>query len=213
MAPWLSRKRDVPRETQIEDVLAKVETLEKMADTPEEKAATDRLKDLVKSIPTSKVFGRTIAKYTTRDIGEAFIGSIIIAMPLLVEDGVFDIAAHFLAVTPLGIPVFLILNFLFMLALTAAILYGSGIQQVKISRPILGFLPRRYLGIIVISLVTATLTMTLWGRVDGWEDPMVAFARISVVWTAGAFGAALGDILPGPSHGKDVGDLFKKDTG
>lgn len=209
MAPLFKPKAEVPREPVIEDVLAKVEKLESMVDEPEEKATAQKLKDLVQGLPVSKVFGRTIARYTTRDVGEAFIGSIIIALPLLVEDGVLDIADHFLAVRVGGFPIFLGLNFLFMLALTAAILYGSGIQKVQVMRPIFGLIPRRYLGIIVISFITATLTMTLWGRVDNWEDPAVALARICVVWTAGAFGAALGDILPGPSQGKDINELFK----
>ena len=48
--------------------------------------------------------------------------------------------------------------------------------------------------------------MTLWGRLEGWNDPAVALSRISVVWTVSAFGAAPGDILPGRSSARDIDD-------
>jgi hypothetical protein len=61
-------------------------------------------------------------------------------------------------------------------------------------------------GIALVSLLTAAALMTMWGRVDNWQDPVVALARISVVWTVASFGAALGDILPGESSGADIND-------
>jgi hypothetical protein len=50
------------------------------------------------------------------------------------------------------------------------------------------------------------------GRRGGWSDPAVPLSRISVVRTVGAFGAALGDILPGESSARDVDDELD-DTG
>jgi len=46
----------------------------------------------------------------------------------------------------------------------------------------------------------------MWGRVGNWQEPVVAVARISVVWTVASFGASLGDILPGESSGTDIND-------
>ena len=57
--------------------------------------------------------------------------------------------------------------------------------------------------------IVAAVVMTMWGRLDGWQGPVVALARISVVWTIAAFGAALGDILPGESSGEGVGTTWR----
>jgi uncharacterized membrane protein len=87
-----------------------------------------------------------------------------------------------------------------------ALVYWAGPQDVKATRPILGFIPRRLVGIALVSYLTAAALMTMWGRVADWNDPVVAMARISVVWTVASFGAALGDILPGESSGADIND-------
>lgn len=34
-----------------------------------------------------------------------------------------------------------------------------------------------------------------------WSEPLVAFARVTVIWMAAVFGATLGDTLPGESDG------------
>ena len=54
--------------------------------------------------------------------------------------------------------------------------------------------------------IVAAVVTTMWGCPDGWQDSVVALARISVVWTIAAFGAALGDILLGESSGEDIED-------
>jgi uncharacterized membrane protein len=94
----------------------------------------------------------------------------------------------------------------FVLAIIAALVYWAGPQDVTVSRPLLGVVPRRLVWIAVVSLLTVAALMTIWGRVGGWADPVVAVARISVVWTVASFGAALGDILPGESSGDDIND-------
>jgi len=144
-----------------------------------------------------------IEKYTTRDIAQAFVGSIVFSMPFLVEDGVYEIARHFL-----GKPVFLVGNFSFVVVVASVLLYRSDIRDVRVHRPIFGLIPRRLVGVLIVSFITAALTMALWGRLDGVSAP-VAFARVSVVWTAASFGAALGDILPGQSGGQDVNDVVR----
>jgi len=87
--------------------------------------------------------------------------------------------------------------------MTIGLLYWADIQEVKRSKPILGIVPRRLAGVLSIAFFTAAFTMTLWGRVD-WSAPWVALCHVSVVWSAAAFGGALGDILPGESKGNDL---------
>ena len=122
------------------------------------------------------------------------------------EDGVFDVADYFLSFQVGVFPVFFVVNTAFVLVMILLLVYWAGPQDVQMSRPILGFVPRRLVGISVVSFLTAAALMTMWGRVDAWEDPVIAVARVSVVWTVASFGAALGDILPGESSGDDIND-------
>ena len=80
--------------------------------------------------------------------------------------------------------------------IVVALLYYTDIQRVEVADPLFGVVPRRLIGVLGISLATATVMMAMWGRLDGvgsWE----ALCRISVIWTGMAIGASLGDILPG----------------
>jgi uncharacterized membrane protein len=151
-------------------------------------------------------FGDRIQKYTSRDIAEAFVGSVVFAIPFLVEDGVFEIADFFLSFQIGIFPVFFLVNAAFVLVMILALVYWAGPQDVQVNRPIFGVIPRRLVGIAAVSFLTAAALMTMWGRVDNWQDPVVALARISVVWTVASFGASLGDILPGESSGADIND-------
>jgi uncharacterized membrane protein len=151
-------------------------------------------------------FGDRIEKYTSRDIAEAFVGSIVFSIPFLVEDGVFDVAEYFLSFRIGPVPVFFVAHTAFVLVVISGLVYWAGPQDVTVTRPVLGVIPRRLIGTAVVAFLTASALMTLWGRVDHWQDPVVAVARISVVWTVAAFGAALGDILPGESSGADIND-------
>jgi uncharacterized membrane protein len=184
----------------IETIRTRLEALEQAVDHPDERQEVRRTIGLIDRLPAPSL-REHIRKFTRRDIAEAFVGSILISLPMLVEDGVFDIAAHFV-----DTPVLFGLNVVFLVAMTTGLLYYADFRDVRINRPIFGLVPRRLTAVVVISFVTAAFTMTLWGRVEGWTDPAVAIARISVVWTAAAFGGALGDILPGESEGADIND-------
>lgn len=153
-----------------------------------------------------RTLGDHIQKYTGRDIAEAFVGSIFFSVPFLVEDGVFEVADYFLSFRLGPFPAFFLVNAAFVLLMVAALVYWAGPQNVKVYRPIFGVVPRRLVGIAAVSFLTAGALMTMWGRVGGWQEPVVALARISVVWTVASFGAALGDILPGESSGEDIND-------
>jgi len=193
------------RQIDVDDVLSQLEELSEKVDDDDEREEVRKTVSMVEQLP----FGKAVEKYTTRDMAQAFVGSIIISLPLLVEDGVYDIGDHFLSTTVYEVPVFFVGNILFIVVMASGLLYWSDIRDVRIHEPLFGVVPRRLLGILVISLFTAALTMTLWGRVD-WTHPDVAFARISVIWAAAAFGAALGDILPGQGGGQDVNDVIRE---
>ncbi len=189
----------------IEDVLEQLEQLEESITHPENQAALAQTRRRLASIP-----GRQrIRKYTTRDMVEASVGGIVFSLPLLVEDGVFEIAEWFAAFTLGPIPLFLLVNTVFIVGLAAGVLYATDFREVSISRPLFGIIPRRLLGILVISFVVAAVMMFMWGRLHE-EDPtgVEQLGRITVIWAASALGACLGDILPGESKGSDINDLI-----
>jgi len=186
-------------ESLIQDVLDELDDLEETVNTEEEQAEVADVRRAVQRLPRVRALGRRIERYTTRDVAESFVGGVLISLPMLVEDGVFEIADHFLAVRVVGLPVWLVGNLAFTAMMTWGLLYWADFRDVRNPRPLFGFIPRRLVGVLSVSLLTAVLTMSLWGRVE-WSEPVVAFARISVIWTVAAFGAALGDILPGESR-------------
>ncbi|GEM_PF-714244 len=189
----------------INDLLTKLDALKDTVDDPHEREKVRQTISLVERMPGSEAFTRRITKYTTRDIAESFVGGILLSLPLLVEDGVFDIAEWFASALVGGVPVFLVANVLFVLVMTWGLLYYADFRDLQDESPILGFLPRRLVAVLVISLLVAVGTMTLWGRLfEGDPTTVEAIGRVTVIWAAAAFGAALGDILPGESTGRDV---------
>ncbi|TYL38821.1 DUF2391 domain-containing protein [Natronococcus pandeyae] len=196
---------DRPSDPDVDHLLEHLEELEGLVDDPAEREQVQKTMHVARRIPGLDAVENGIRKYTARDMAEAFVGSILLALPLLVEDGVFEIAEHFVAFTVSGVPIFLLSNIFFILLLTTSLIYWTDIRKVGVTKPLFGFVPRRLVGVLGISFLTAAGLMVMWGRIFE-EGPTTAeaFARITVIWTAGAFGAALGDILPGESEGHDV---------
>ncbi|MFB6301063.1 MAG: DUF2391 family protein [Halobacteriales archaeon] len=180
--------------------------LEARVDNDSARSEVQQLRARTQEAISDEQFGDNIRKYTSRDIAEAFVGSIFFSIPFLIEDGVFDVAEYFLSFRIGEFPLFFLLNAGFVLVIVTALVYRTGPQDVQVSRPLFGIIPRRLVGITLVSFLTAAALMTMWGRVNGWQDPTMAVARISVVWTVASFGAALGDILPGESSGDDIND-------
>jgi len=191
------RDDDIPENPDVADLLDELEALRRTVDDPEEHEQLSRTVRMAHRIPGSATFGRTIDKYTSRDVAETFVGSILISMPMLVED-VSEIGGHFV-----DHPSLFVGNVAFVVVMTIGLLYWADLQQVKITNPILGVVPRRLAGVLTVAFVTAALTMTLWGRVD-WVDPWRTLCQVSVLWSVAAIGGALGDILPGESKGTDL---------
>ena len=187
----------------LDDVFQKIEELEGIVDSEDERREVQEVRRQLERVPGGEFVRARIDRYTTRDVAEGFVGSILFSLPLLVEDGVFDIADHLLTTTAGPVPVWLVVNVAFIVVMTWGLLYWTEFREIRDPNPWFGFVPRRLVGVLVVSVLTAALTMTMWGRL-AWDDPLVAVARISVVWAAAAFGAVLGDILPGESAGTDL---------
>lgn len=81
------------------------------------------------------------------------------------------------------------------LAAVIALLYGTKFRRVEVVNPILGFLPRRVVGITAAAFVTSFALMAGWGRVD-WGDPRPAWGQITFLAVVMAVGAAISDIIP-----------------
>ena len=173
------------------DLLEELDRLKRTVESSEEREQVRRTIRVARRLPQGGVFGQRIRGFGPPDVAEAFVGSVVIGLPLLVEDGVLEIGA-FMAASP----VFFVLNLAFALGLVVGLLYVARFQRVEIVNPYFGVLPRRLVGVLTVSFVTATLMMTLWGRVD-WADPWLALCQVSVIFTGMAVGASLGDILPG----------------
>jgi uncharacterized membrane protein len=199
---------DQERKINVDDVFRQLDELERAVSSSEERREVSQTREMLKRLPGSD----RIRKYTSRDIAEGFVGGIIFALPLLVEDGVFVIAEWFLATTVGPVPVVLLINALFVVLMVSGLLYYTDIRTV-VEQRLFGLIPERLLGVLVISFVVAVGTMLMWGRLHlGDPTPLEQLARVSVVWTAAAFGATLGDILPGESQGEDLTDRLEEIT-
>ncbi len=190
---------------EMDALLTQLDELEETMTTAAQQRELKETKKMLERLPGGAFLDEQIDKYTSRDIGEAIVGSIIFALPLLVEDGVFEIAEHFVTFRVVGVPIFLLLNISFVLLLATKILYVVDFREVKITNPILGVVPRRLVGVLGASFLTTAGLMLMWGRLFA-DDPtsLEMLARITVIWAAAALGASLGDILPGESKGTDL---------
>lgn len=187
---------------EIDDVLRQLEELEDAVSSAEERDGIRRTRRMLERVPGSN----RIRKYTTRDVTEGTVGAIVFALPLLVEDGVFDIAEWLTGTTVGPVPVFLSLNVTFVVVLVAVLLYATDFRDV-VANPIFGVVPRRLVAVLTISFAVAATTMFVWGRLHE-NDPtrLEAFGRITVIWVAAALGGSIADILPGESSGVDIRD-------
>lgn len=204
-SPPMEQTKDVD----IDHVLDQLDILESEVSDEHEREQVQQVRSMLEYVPGTSV----INKYTSRDMGEAFVGGLVFSLPLLVEDGVFDIADWFAAHTVASVPIYLVLNVLFVIIVTAGLLYAVDIREVQITEPILGFLPRRLVGVLGISFACAFGMMFLWGRLhEGDPTTTEALGRTTVIWASAAIGAVLADILPGESKGEDI-NLIIEDIG
>ena len=176
----------------LQRLLAEFDALAEVVDSSEEQERVRAARNAaVLAADDDEVFGRVIEGYDRADLAEAFVGSLLFGIPMFVEGGTNEVGA-FLAANPLS----LVGTVLGTIGLAIGILYVADIQDVRVYKPILGVVPRRLVGVLGASFVTALVMMTAWGRVD-WGTPVLAFATVVAAFVPMSVGAALGDILPG----------------
>lgn len=173
------------------DLFDELEDLDEHVEDEEAREQLREVKEMASEIQRGGTFGQIVYGFDRNDAAEAVLGSLLFGIPMAVEGGTNE-AGAFMAEHPL--------NLVGSLAATVAIVYGvlyiARFQDVRVADPILGFVPRRLASVITISLVTATVLLTAWGRID-WAEPWVAASTVAVALVPMAIGAALGDILPG----------------
>lgn len=164
--------------------------LESQVDDP---VAREQVKELMVQVADlqPRGFGNVIVGFDRTDLAEATVGALLFGLPMFVESGTGEVGSV-LAANPLV----LVGTLLAAVALVHGIIYVADFQDVRVHDPFFGVVPRRIVGVLGASLLTALVAMTAWGRVD-WSDPTLAFATVTVAFVPMAVGAALGDILPG----------------
>lgn len=186
----MSESKD-PSEPTVWDLIDDLETLE---DEVMNDATREQVEDAIEKarrIGTPAVFGRVIQGFDRADLAEATVGALIFGIPMFVEGGTNEVGAFIAAHPPA-----MVFTALVAVGLTIGIVYVAEFQDVRVHQPLFGFIPRRMVGILGASAVTAAVMMTAWGRIE-WADPWLAVSQILVAMVPMSLGGALGDILPG----------------
>ncbi|MFB6298822.1 MAG: DUF2391 domain-containing protein [Halobacteriales archaeon] len=182
---------DRPEQKDMGDLVAELEELAEDASTPARREQIEETIEMAHQVQSAGTFGRIIRGFDRADMAEAFLGSVVFGIPMIIEGGSLEVGS-FIATHPAYMFGTLALGIVTVIGL----LYVADIQHVIVHRPFFGLVPRRLVGVLGISFATALVLMTGWGRVD-WATPWVAFSQILFVFVGMAIGAALGDILPG----------------
>jgi uncharacterized membrane protein len=190
---------------ELEDLLDELEELEDTVDDPDEREQVRKTIRVARRVTTPGAFGRVIRGFDRRDASEALVGSVVFGIPMLVEGGTLEIG-EFIAAHPSA----LLITLAGTVGLVIGLLYVAQIQQVEIHRPLFGVVPRRLVGVLTASYLTALVTMTAWGRVD-WADPWLAICQTSVTFSAMALGPPSAIFSPGreklaPTSSVNVGN-------
>lgn len=173
------------------DLLDELDEYEESISDPRRRERIGEIIETAHEVEEPAVFGRTIVGFDRADLMEATLGALLFGIPMMVEGGTQEVGV-FVARHPL----FLLGTLAFAVGTTLGILYVAEFQDVRVYKPFLGFVPRRIVGVIGVSLVLALVMSTAWGRVD-WAQPWLAFCTAVVAFVPMVIGAALGDILPG----------------
>jgi uncharacterized membrane protein len=183
--------RAVPGSTTIEALLDELDELVDTVDSPAERERVREAIRLARDVEQPTVFGRVVYGFDRSDVAEAALGALVFGIPMAVESGTLEVGAFVAANPP-----YLLGTLLAAVAIVVGVLYVADIQDVRVKTRYLGLVPRRLVGELLTSYVTAAVLMVLWGRVP-LGDPWLAVCQISVAFFPMAIGASLGDILPG----------------
>ncbi|WP_201289534.1 DUF2391 family protein [Halobaculum saliterrae] len=180
-------------EPTVEDLIEELETLEEVVDDTDERRKVRGAMRTARELaaPKPSVFGKVVRGFDRGDIAEAFLGSVLFGIPMLVEGGTTEVGAYLSSH-----PAYLAGTAVATILLVVGIVYVADFQDVRVHRPFLGVVPRRLVGVLGVAVLTAVVGLTAWGRID-WADPAVALGSALVAAVPMAVGAALGDLLPG----------------
>lgn len=178
-------------EPTVEDLLDQLEALEETVDEPDEVREVRAAMRTATRLSRPTVFGRVVRGFDRSDLAEALLGSIIFGAPMLVEGGTQEVGAYLAAN-----PAYMVGTAVFTVAVVVGIIYVADFQDVRVDEPIFGVIPRRLVGVLGVAALTATVGLTVWGRIT-WADPAFAVGNVLAVLVPTSVGAALGDLLPG----------------
>ena len=176
---------------EMETVFEELEELEELVGTEAERDQVRQTMRTLRRARQPRVFGRFRSSFGLQDAGEALVGSFVFGIPMIVEEGTFEIAQYLSTRLPvLGV------TLLVGVALVLGVLYAAGFEEVESDR-LFGVVPARLFGVLGIATVTSVVLMTAWGRVD-WTTPWVATSATGLTAVVMAVGAALGDVVSEP---------------
>ncbi|WP_225333900.1 DUF2391 domain-containing protein [Halomicrobium urmianum] len=196
----MSRKQRAPDDDDdpdMGDLFDDLQHLESLVDSDHERERVrEAMQTATKVQDQDAVFGRVVWGFGAADLAEAALGALLFGVPMAVEGGTNE-AGAFVAANPS----FFAVTVLATVGTVLGILYVAEFQDVRVANPILGFVPRRPVGVLSASFVTAVALLTVWGRVvwtpgdlaANWEPLCICVVATFPM----AIGAALGDILPG----------------
>jgi uncharacterized membrane protein len=172
------------------EVAALLDALTAAADTDAERELVRETVEVDLGIDVG-AFGQIVVGFDRGDVSEAALGALLFGIPMFVEGGTTEVGAHLAArpVAAAGTAAFTV-------AVVYGVLYVAEIQDVRVTRRLFGLVPRRFAGVLGVSLLVAVVGLTAWGRVD-WGTPAAAAGSVLAAHLPMAVGAALGDILPG----------------
>ena len=191
MAVDSSASTEPPTQPTVIDLVEELDELEATVDSPEERERVESVRETALSVNQQGSFGRVITGFDRADASEALLGSVLFGIPMFVEGGTSEVGAYLAAR-----PHFLLGTAGFTFALVFGILYVAEIQDVRVTNPYFGIVPRRFAGVLFIASATALLLMTMWGRLS-FDEPLVALGELATAILPMSIGGALGDILPG----------------
>jgi uncharacterized membrane protein len=173
------------------DLVSELHDLANMVDDPDEQQHVRDAIEMAQDVQKPGVFGRVIKGYDRADGAEAFLGALLFGIPMFVEGGTAEVG-RVLAANP-GILFGTVLG---TVATVHGIVFVADIQDVRVTAPVLGLVPRRLVGVLGIAYLTAALVMTAWGRI-AWAEPELAIGQVVAAAVPMAIGAAISDLLPG----------------
>lgn len=184
---------DAAVEADADAIIAELDALASsaaVADSPAARSRVRRSRALARRLRERAPARPTIGAFDRSDAAEALLGSTLLGIPMAVEGGTTEVGL-FLAAHPVA----LVATLVGAVGLVTGVIYVADIREVGVEDRIAGVVPRRLLGVVTVSGVTATAMLTGWGRVS-WTEPVTALAAVVVAFVPMSLGAALGDLLP-----------------